>query len=62
MSDAPQKTIPQKVDEILEGHALDCRCDVCRAYVMAPTPAAGLLAAAEVLRKRENAPFTKYVN
>lgn len=50
------ETAPElvKVAELLERHELDCKCEVCMAYVSAETPAAGMLAAMVALDKEKN--------
>jgi len=55
-------TLMMEARRILEEHELDCTCEICKVMVDAQTPFAGIVAAADVLRRQRMAAKPQLVN
>jgi hypothetical protein len=47
--------IMKELQQILDGHHLDCKCTICTAYTNGNTAAEGMMQAADVLRHQRGA-------
>jgi hypothetical protein len=61
-----ERDIMEELIRTLDEHELDCRCAVCVAYVNAPSPELGAIAAANLLAAQRNrlasVTESKYIN